>query len=116
MPPADADLVDGDLPQVLEFGLGKAALEVSLLNLLDQVPAHAQMLGCCRYSHLAEILPGTPQGQIGTRDFESIGVFVDRLEPLACHWGQGTGIEEHAIAFAAPIALQGRFAMIASDK
>jgi hypothetical protein len=52
MPPADADLVDGDALKMLEPGLGEAALEVPLLDLLDHIPAYAQMAGHGLDSHV----------------------------------------------------------------
>jgi hypothetical protein len=50
----DGDLVDGDAPQVLELGLGEAPRQVALLDVLDQVPADAQVGGTSRMVILRE--------------------------------------------------------------
>jgi hypothetical protein len=42
MPLGDGDLIDRDVSQVLEFGLGIAPRQVALLDVFDQVPAHVQ--------------------------------------------------------------------------
>ncbi len=53
MSPADADLVDGDLLQVLEVGLGEVPVQVTLLDVLDHVPTDPQVPG-----HILFALPG----------------------------------------------------------
>ena len=42
---AHADFVDGDLANALQGGLGVVLLQVPLLDVLDDVPAHPQMVG-----------------------------------------------------------------------
>ena len=48
---ADADLVNGDLLQVPQLHLLEAALQVSLLDVLDCVPTNAQMPGNVQNRH-----------------------------------------------------------------
>lgn len=48
---ADVDLIDGDLAEVVQFGLAKFALEVVGLDFLDGVPADLQMVGDVLDSH-----------------------------------------------------------------
>jgi hypothetical protein len=45
MPLADGDLVDGDVPQVLQLRPGEPPRQVALLHVLDQVPADAEVDG-----------------------------------------------------------------------
>ena len=68
---ADGDLVDGDVPQVLELGLGIAARQVALLDVLDQVPADAQVRG-----HVAD---GHPPGEVQHVPLEGLGVAPPRV-------------------------------------
>ncbi len=42
---AHGNLVDGDLLEVLELRLGELLLQIVFLNVFDEIPAHAQMLG-----------------------------------------------------------------------
>ena len=71
MPLGDRDLVNGDVPQVLELGLGIAAREVALLDVLDHVPADAEMLGDVADCHAARQLQGIA--------LEGVGVAAPRV-------------------------------------
>lgn len=53
MAAADADLVDGQQPQVLERGSTEAFAQGLLEQVLDQVPAHPQVLG-----HVLDLMLG----------------------------------------------------------
>ena len=61
----DGDLVDGDLPQVLELGLGVAAAEVALLDVLDDVPADAQVAGHVEDGHAPRQFQGVALEGLG---------------------------------------------------
>jgi hypothetical protein len=74
MPLGYGNLVDGDVAQVLELGLGVAATQVSLLDVLDQVPTDVQMVGHVEDGHV----PGQLQG-----------VALERLGVAAPHVGEG---------------------------
>ena len=54
----DGDLVDGEVTQVLELGLGEATCQVPLLDVLDHVPADAQVPGHVLDGHMAAQLQG----------------------------------------------------------
>ena len=71
VPLGDRDLVNGDVPQVLELGLGIAAREVALLDVLDHVPADAEMLGDVADCHAARQLQGIA--------LEGVGVAAPRV-------------------------------------
>lgn len=58
MPLADADLVNGYPLEILEARMSKALLEVAPLDVLDHVPAHAQMTGHVLDGHVAAQLQG----------------------------------------------------------
>ena len=60
VPLGDGDLVDGDVPQVLELGLGEPPRQVALLDVLDQVPADAQVHGHVADGHAPAQLQGVP--------------------------------------------------------
>jgi hypothetical protein len=45
VPCPDADLVDGDPLEVLAFRLGKAPVQVLLVDVLDDIPTDAEVLG-----------------------------------------------------------------------
>ena len=54
----DRDLVDGELTQVFEPNLGEATRQVAFLNVLDDVPADAQVLGDIADGHAAPQIQG----------------------------------------------------------
>ena len=60
MPLGDSDLVDGDPLEVLQLGLGEAAREIALLDLLDRVPSDAQVAGDIADGHAPRQLQGVP--------------------------------------------------------
>src|SRR6516165_1778523 len=55
---SDGNLVDGDLMEVLQLGLGVAAAEVALLDVLDDIPADTEVSGHIEDGHT----PGQFQG------------------------------------------------------
>src|SRR2546425_13050054 len=71
---SDADLVDGELPQVLELGPGETTPEIVLDDILDDVPTDAQVAG--------HILDGHEAGQLQ-------GVAAERLRVAAPGLGEG---------------------------
>src|SRR5512135_1714756 len=65
VPLGDGDLVDGESAQVLELGPGEAAGEVALLDVLDHVPADAQVQGHVADGHAATQLQGVALEGVG---------------------------------------------------
>jgi hypothetical protein len=57
---ADGDLVNGDAAQTPELGFGECAEEISLLDVLDYVPADGQMAGDVLNGHTAGKLKDIP--------------------------------------------------------
>src|SRR5262249_8722639 len=90
VPLGDGDLVDGDGVQVLELGLGKAPLQVALLDVLDQVPADVEWVGPIEAGHaprqlqdvalegLGGALPGFGEGDLDLTDQPTGGAFDPR--------------------------------------
>ena len=68
---AHGNLVDGDGPQVFEFGLGEPPRQIAFLNLLDQVPTDTQMRG-----HVAD---GHPFGQFQRVPLEGLSIAPSRV-------------------------------------
>src|SRR5262249_57948935 len=58
VPPGRGDLVDGDVPQVLELGLGESPRQVALLDVLDRVPADVEVAGHIEDGHAPRQLQG----------------------------------------------------------
>ena len=65
------------LPQVLELGLGEATREVAFLDVLDHVPADAQVLGDIADGHAATQIQGVAlegggvaASRVGERDLD----------------------------------------------
>lgn len=58
MPLADADLIDGDLLELMQLGTGKASLQISLLDVFDHIPTHSQVPGHILDGHMSR----QPQG------------------------------------------------------
>ena len=57
---AHADLVDGDLREVLESDALEATFEMPLLDVLDHVPAHAEVMGRVLNGHARAEFEGVP--------------------------------------------------------
>src|SRR5688572_9945918 len=55
---AHSDLVDGDLPQLVELGLAEASQERAGLDVLDGVPAYLQVLGHVLDGHVLRQFQG----------------------------------------------------------
>src|SRR5262249_60393668 len=92
VPPGDGDLVDGDVPQVLELGPGVPPGQVALLDVLDQVPAHVQVPGHVpdghppgELQHVPPQGPGVGPARVGEGDvhlpYHHAGATLD-----APHW------------------------------
>ena len=58
---ADTDFIDGDLLELVQLRAGKASQQVPFLNIFNEVPTDAQMLGYVFDGHV----PGQPQGIAG---------------------------------------------------
>ena len=67
----NGDLVDGDLTQALELGLGIATTEVALLDVLDDVPTDAQVAG--------HIKDGRAPRQLQDVPLEGLGIAPPRV-------------------------------------
>jgi hypothetical protein len=65
VPLAHGDLVDGDLAEILELGLGVAAREVALLNVLDNVPADSRVVGHIEDGHAPRQFQGVALESLG---------------------------------------------------
>jgi hypothetical protein len=63
---AHRDLVDGDQLQVFQFRLGEPPGKVTLDDVLDQIPAHVQVLG--------DVLDGHEMGQFQDVTFKGPGI------------------------------------------
>src|SRR5262249_46982324 len=63
---ADGDLVDGNFLEVLELGSAKASLQISLLNVFDDVPTDIEVTG--------RVLDGGGLGQFQGIAFEGMRV------------------------------------------
>ena len=71
VPLADGDLVDGDLPEVLQLGLAETPLQMPLLDVLDDVPTDAEVPG--------HILDGRELGQLQGIALEGVRVGPPRI-------------------------------------
>src|SRR5271157_1145894 len=63
---AHRDLVDGDLRQVFQLGLGEPSGKVTFDDVLDQIPTHVKVLG--------DVLDGHEAGQFQCVTFEGLGI------------------------------------------
>ena len=89
------------LPQVLELGLGEAPRQVALLDVLDQVPADAQVQGHVADGHAAPQLQGVSLeggGVAAPRVGEGDLDLADHAAGLAFDAGDGQDHERGAAA------------------
>jgi hypothetical protein len=63
---ADGDLIDGQAAQAPECGAGEALLQMALLDIFDQIPAHVQVPGHSLDRYVTAGLQGVA--------FEGVGV------------------------------------------
>src|SRR5262249_23103778 len=81
----NGDLVDGDLTEVPQLGLGVAAAQVSLLDVLDDVPTDAQVSG-----HIED---GHAPRKFQRVTLEGLGISPPRVSEVELHLAdQRTGL------------------------